>query len=310
MNLSLQQEIAFSLRKVTQATAIQVLPLFGKYNKTHADSLAVEVMRKELNSLPFGTRIILGEGEKDESAYLHEGEILGTGEILVDLIVDPLECTTNFSKGLPNSLSVIAYANINGIQPVPGTYMEQWIAGPKFMDSFDPNAPLSHNVEKLCDSLKKTHSELLIVVQDRPRHENLIRDLRNLGIRVALIDSGSVTAGLDICLNKGHYDAMIGTYGAPEGLLLAVVAKCTGSEMKGILRPHKEIYKEKWKSYGFEDGQVLDKTEFIKGEFYGFEATILSTNILGRGIQKFYGKYKGNSISISNSWVEFHEWES
>lgn len=309
MDLLLKQEISASLRKITQTTAIQVLPLFGKNDKKQADNLAVEVMRSELGSLPFGTRVILGEGEKDESAYLYEGEKLGTGETLIDLIVDPLECTTNFSKGLPNSLSVIAYASVNGIQAVPGTYMEQWVAGPKFKESFEPYSPLSRNVEKLSDSLEKTYSELLIVVQDRPRHENLIRELRNLGVGIALIDSGSVTCGLDICLNKGHYDAMIGTYGAPEGLLLAVVAKCTGSEMKGILRPHKEIYKEKWKSYGFEDGQILDKTEFIHGDFYGFEATIISTNILGRGIQKSHGKYNGISISISNTWVEFYEWE-
>lgn len=309
MDHHLKKEISRSLAKITQSTAIKVLPLFGKNDKKHADYLAVEAMREGLDSLPFGVKIVLGEGEKDESAHLYEGEVLGNGEVLLDLIVDPLECTTNFSKGLPNSLSVLAYSTSGGIQPVPGTYMEQWLAGPKFKESFEPYDSLARNVEKLCDSLEKTHSELLVVVQDRPRHETLIRDLRNLGVGIALIDSGSITVGLDICLNQGHYDAMIGTYGAPEGLILAVVAKCTGSEMKGILRPHKESYKERWKGFGFEDGQVLDKSDFIKANFVGFEATIISTNVLARGIFRKNGNFHGNGISISNEWIELYEWE-
>jgi fructose-1,6-bisphosphatase II len=306
---SFQKEALLALEDVTEETSRAVFPLFGKDDKLQADYLAVEKMRALLSALPFGTRVILGEGEKDDAPMLYEGEILGQGPIAIDLVVDPLECTTNFAKGLPNSMSVIAYAKKDCMVGVPGTYMEQWIAGPRFQGGFEPYSSLLSNIERLGESLNKDHSELLIVVQDRPRHESLIRSLRNLGVGVSLIDSGSITAALDICLDKGHYDAMIGTFGAPEGLIAAIIARCTGSEMKGILRPHKEIYKEKWKSSGFEDGQVLDKTDFIKHEFCGFIGSILSTNIIGKGITSVHGIMNGSSIIISNLGTEIHSWE-
>jgi fructose-1,6-bisphosphatase II len=304
-----QKEALIGLRNVTEETSRLVFPLFGKNDKDKADHLAVEAMRSGLRALPFGTRVILGEGEKDEAPMLYEGERLGGGEAVLDLVVDPLECTTNFAKGLPNSLCVIAYAETNQLISVPGTYMEQWIAGPRFQGGFEPHEPLSKNIEKLADSLNKTHSELLVVVQDRPRHEKLIQGLRDLGVGVSLIDSGSVTAALDICLDRGHYDAMIGTFGAPEGLIASIIARCTGSEMKGILRPHKEIYKERWTGSGYADGQVLDKKEFVRSDFCGFIGSILSTNIIGKGITSVHGIMNGSSIVITNLGTEIHPWE-
>lgn len=302
-------EQIFYLKHVVEQTSKEIFSLFGKNDKNHSDHLAVEKMRYELSILPFGVRVILGEGEKDEAPMLYEGEILGKGEISLDIVVDPLECTTNFSKGLPNSMSVIAYSKKDCLVKVPGTYMEQWVAGPKFKGSFEPYSSLSENIEKLSDSLKKTNSQLLVVVQDRPRHESLIFSLRKLGVRIALIDSGSITAALDICLENGHYDAMIGTYGAPEGLIVAILASCTNSEMKGILRPHKEIYKEKWLDLGYTEGEVLDKRQLVKDEFCGMVASVISTNIIIKGITYKNGILQGNSLVVSNFGKEIHTWE-
>jgi fructose-1,6-bisphosphatase II len=310
MNLQKIKEVLPQIETVTQNTAIAIFPFFGKNQKNHADHMAVEEMRKELNRLPFVSKIILGEGEKDNAPMLYEGEELGSGEHLFDLVVDPLECTTNFAKGLPNSMSIVAFAQKGHLAKVPGTYMEQWIAGPRMKARFRPDIPLKDNMETLGSYLDKTLSELLIVVQDRPRHEKLIQDLRNLGCGVVLIDSGSITATLDICLQKGHYDAMIGTFGAPEGLISAIIAKCTGSEMKGILRPHKEKYKELWEKEGFSDGQILDKQDFVNTPHCGFVGTCISSNIVMKGITRHHHVLHGNSLTLYEKGMMIHEWES
>ncbi|MCB1141345.1 MAG: fructose-bisphosphatase class II [Leptospiraceae bacterium] len=301
-----------NFRKITESTAIGVFPYLGKNNKHAGDEIAVNAMRKELNSLPFGTRVIIGEGEKDDAPYLYEGEVLGKGDVILDLAVDPLECTTNFSKGLPNSMSVLAYSEKDGLAPVPGTYMEQWIAGPEVGTPLNPENTLRHNIEILSDYKRKTFDELLIVVQERPRHEMLIRSLRDLGCGVALIESGSLSAVMDICLEFGHYDAMIGTYGAPEGLISALIAKATESQMKAILRPHEEIYKERWEEAGYLVDQVMDKDDLVTGEFFGLSATCITSNLFLKGLVKKGKKLHGQTLTITPHGHEVHEfvtWE-
>lgn len=279
-------------------SAKAAFPLFGKNKKNEADQLAVDAMRFSLSSLEFAVRIVLGEGEKDDAPMLYEGEILGKGEVLYDLAVDPLECTSNFAKGLYNSLSVLAFSEKDGIRPVPGTYMEQWIAGPKMKSAFKPYSPLTENINALAENLGKSNDELRVVVQDRPRHDKLIKELRELGCSVCLIDSGSVTAVLDICLEKGMYDALIGTFGAPEGLISAVIAKITHSEMKGILRPHDEAFRKRAEDHGFKDEKVLDKNDWVPGEKIGFLASCLSPNHFMRGLKVDHHIVSGETLVL------------
>ncbi len=296
-----------NFRKITEQTSIKVFEHFGKDNKFLADEVAVNSMRDELNKLSFLSRIIIGEGEKDKAPMLFEGELLGSGSLELDLAVDPLECTTNFSKGLPNSMSIIAFSEKDSMAKVPGTYMEQWLSGPCMTESFSPNDSLEMNIEKLSDCHKKLKKDLLIVVQDRPRHKELIQTLRNLGCGIALIDSGSISAALDICMEFGHYDAMLGTYGAPEGLITALIAKVTGSEMKGILRPHEDTFKSKWEAQGYSSGQVMDKKDLIRGDILGISATCLSTTLFMKGIRKINHKFLGQTMTLSPRGFEVHE---
>ncbi len=144
-----------NFRRITETTSIRVYEYFGKNNKYKADEIAVNAMRDELGKLAFKSQIIIGEGEKDKAPMLYEGEILGKGETTFDLAVDPLECTTNFSMGLPNSMCIIAFTENGGMVKVPGTYMEQWIAGPSMKSPFEPKESLKLNLQKLSDSLKK-----------------------------------------------------------------------------------------------------------------------------------------------------------
>ena len=294
-------------RKITEQTSIKVFEHFGKDNKHLADEVAVNTMRDGLKNLTLKNRIIIGEGEKDNAPMLYEGELLGEGSIEIDLAVDPLECTTNFSKGLPNSMSIIAFSEKDCMAKVPGTYMEQWLSGPGMKAQFDPKASIENNIEKISDSFKKLKKDLIIVVQDRPRHENLIKSLRSLGCSITLIDSGSITAALDICMEFGHYDAMIGTYGAPEGLITALIAKVTKSEFKAIMRPHDEKFKIKWESQGYVTDQVMDKDDLIKGEHIGISATCISTNLFMKGLRKINNKYLGQTMTLSPKGFDIHE---
>ncbi len=308
MNLEIQDTLnAFA--RVTEKTACKTFPEFGKMDKKKADHIAVEEMRLELSKLPFQSRVIIGEGEKDDAPMLYEDEILGQPGIEIDIAVDPLECTTNFAKGLPNSLCVIAFTEKDGLHRVPGTYMEQWIASPQMKYPFEPKAGVEKNLERLALSLKKDVSDLIIVVQDRPRHKELIEKIRALKCGISLIDSGSLTCIMDICLEKGNYDALIGTYGAPEGLIGAVIAKATGSEFKGIIRPHEEKHREKWLSTGKSEEEVLDKNDLVTGEFYGFVATGISENSILRGIHKRKGKLAGETILISKEVKKIKKFE-
>ena len=149
MNIEIQN-ILNALALVTEKTACKTFPQFGKMNKIEADRIAVEEMRSELSKLPFQSRVIIGEGEKDGAPMLYEDEILGTG-FEIDIAVDPLECTTNFAKGLPNSLCVIAFTEKDGLHRVPGTYMEQWIASPQMKYPF--------HLRRVESIHKKTHQQ-------------------------------------------------------------------------------------------------------------------------------------------------------
>ncbi|MBK8399418.1 MAG: fructose-bisphosphatase class II [Leptospiraceae bacterium] len=293
------QNILSAFAKVTEKTASKTFSQFGKMDKHNADKIAVETMRYELSQLNFRSRVIIGEGEKDDAPMLYEDEILGNGEIQIDIAVDPLECTTNFAKGLPNSLTVLAFTEKDELHRVPGTYMEQWIASPQMKYPFVPEEGVESNLEKLADSLNKKVSELLIVVQDRPRHKELIERIRKIGSGVSLIESGSLTCILDICLQKGNYDALIGTYGAPEGLIGAVVAKATSSEFKGIIRAHEEKHRDKWISSGRGEEEVLDKDDLITGNMFGFIATGISGNSVLNGLHKKNGKVSGETLLLS-----------
>jgi fructose-1,6-bisphosphatase II len=297
------------LLEVSLQTSIETLPYFGKFDKHNADKVAVEKMRLCLQQKTFVSRIIIGEGEKDKAPMLYENELLGSGLHEIDLAVDPLECTSNFAKGLPNSMSVLAYTEKDCMHRIPGTYMEQWVASSKMKEPFQPNLGVKENLRVLAESLGKKISELRIVVQDRERHAVLISELRELNCSICLIDSGSLSCVMDICFDIGNYDAMIGIFGAPEGIISAIIAKATNSEFKGILRPHEKKYAEQWKDLGRMENEVLDKSDFVRGEIYGFVATCLSANSFLKGIQKNAETYFSNSVILKPNEIRFETTE-
>jgi fructose-1,6-bisphosphatase II len=206
-------------------------------------------------------------------------------------------------------MSVLGFSEAGGLKSVPGTYMEQWIAGPRATGIFNPEESIEKNISKLSSALNKKPSELVIVVQDRPRHMDIIQKLRELDCGVALIDSGSLAATLEICLAYGTYDAMIGTYGAPEGLLSAIIARATNSEMKAILRPHTDKHAQEWKQMGNELETVMDKEELVSGEHIGLVATGIGGNQILRGLRIENQKAQGYTLLVTKKGSQIESFE-
>ena len=201
---------------VTDAVARAVISLSGKNQKNKADHICVEAMRSGLNRLPYEMTVVIGEGEKDEAPMLYSGEVLGSGGEALDLIVDPLECTSNFAKGLPDSMTVILAAEKGSVIHVPGTYMEQILLpldadpGPGVFDMERKEV-----LKRVSESLKVPVQDLTVIVQNRSRHEHLIEDIRSAGASVALIESGSISAACDIFARpQSRYHLLWGSFGA------------------------------------------------------------------------------------------------
>ena len=242
------RQVGLDLAAATARTAQTLLPYSGKGDKLTADHVAVETLRAELQSTPYRMTVVIGEGEKDHAPMLYSGERLGAGgpEALgLDLVVDPLECTTNFARGLPDSMVVVAATSEGTVQPIPGTYMQQLLVPPSAAHLLGNGLGLESSppdlLAEVAAALDRKVEELTVVVQDRPRHKELVEAIRAAGAGVALIDSGSISAALEIAAQStGRLNMMWGVFGAPEGLVIAFLAALTGAGFLGRIRPHDE----------------------------------------------------------------------
>ncbi len=260
------------LSRGTDAAARAVILLSGKARKDDADRLAVEAMRSALDSLPLNLHIHLGEGEKDNAPMLYRGERLGSrrhlgGTAMLDLVVDPLECTTNFSKGLPDSMSVLLAVPAGSIHEIPGTYMEQILipaeAASLLGSSITLDTEPAEILKLTAEALGRRTEQLTVAVQDRPRHENLIKKIREAGAGVSLIESGSISAGAEIIMRpQGRIHMLWGTFGAPEGLIMAAMANLSGFGFLGRIAPHNDAAKQQCEELGL-CGRTLLSSEWI-----------------------------------------------
>lgn len=241
-------EVGLSLVEVTAQTAAEVFAHSGKNDKHTADHVAVEGLRARLQGLPFRMTVVSGEGEKDKAPMLFSGERLGNAGDSgpgLDLIVDPLECTTNFARGLPDSMVVLAATEEGATQPVPGTYMKQMLlpaaSANRLGRDINLDSAPAEVLELVGRDTNRKPSEITVVVQDRPRHQQLIAELRAAGASVALVESGSISAALEIAAEQnGRLTMMWGIFGAPEGLIIALLAALTGLGFLGRIEPHDE----------------------------------------------------------------------
>lgn len=232
----MDRNFALEFVRVTEAAAIAAAREMGRGNEKQADHLAVEAMRKVLNSVDFNGTVQIGEGERDEAPMLYIGEKVGKGgTVSLDIALDPLEGTTICAKGGPNSLSVLAIAEEGNFLNAPDVYMKKIAVGPEAAGAIDLDASATVNLQNIAKAKNCKVSDLTVIVLDRPRHEDLIKEIRDAGARIYLIGDGDVQAAIAAGMPNTGVDVLMGTGGAPEGVISAAALKCIGGDFQGQL---------------------------------------------------------------------------
>lgn len=312
----MDRNLALEFVRITEAAAISCAPWMGKGDKIKADKAAVDAMRKRFNYVDFKGKVVIGEGEKDEAPMLFVGEKLGTGKgHEMDIAVDPLECTSNLANGKPNAISVLAAGPKGSLLNAPGSYMDQLAVGPEAKGVIDIKASIKENLQNIAKALGKDIKDITVAILERPRHDEMIKQIREAGARIRLIDHGTISAGIAPAVPDSGIDVMMGIGGAPEGVITATALKCTGGEIQGILKPHKEEFKQQAIDRGLNLDKVYKIGHLAKGDNLVFAATGISDGPLLKGVVfTKYGFLTHSLVMRSKSctirYLETHHHES
>jgi len=254
----MDRNFALEFVRVTEAAALESARLMGRGDEKEADRAAVEAMRKMLNQLQFDGTVVIGEGERDEAPMLYIGEKVGKGGgPRLDLALDPLEGTTICAMGGNNSIAVIAIAEEGNFLHAPDTYMNKIAVGPEAKGAIDLDATPTENLKNIAQKKKCNIDDLTVVILDRPRHEELIKEVRTAGARIWLIGDGDVSAAIATCKPSSGVDVLMGIGGAPEGVISAAALRCTGGDFQGKLVFRRDDERARAKKMGVTN---LDKT--------------------------------------------------
>lgn len=311
----MERGLVLEVVRVTEQAALAASHLVGMGDKDAVDGAGTEAMRKVLNELPIRGTVVIGEGELDEAPMLYIGETLGQGGPEVDIAVDPVEGTLTTAKGLPNSVTVIALSEKGGLFHAPDTYMEKLVVGPPAAGKVDLRWPVAANLKALALSLQREVEDLTVVVLDRPRHEELIREIREAGARVKLISDGDVIAALAVAVRGTNVHALMGTGGAPEGVLAAAALKCLGGEIQARFRPSSAAEEERLVAMGASRDRIYRTNDLAPGQQLVFAATGITHGEILQGVRLFGGGARTHSVAMGYSTrvVRFidtvHLWE-
>ncbi len=288
--------------KVTESAALAASRWMGRGERDAADEAAVEKMRESLGEMEIAGRIVIGEGERDEAPMLYIGEEVGSGGKAVDIAVDPVEGTNLVANGLPNSIAVMAIAERGGLLHAPDTYMKKLAVGPKSAPYVHIDAPVRENLEAVANALEKPINDVCVIILDRPRHADLIREVRAAGARIRLISDGDVDACIATAIDSTGIHVAMGTGGAPEGVLAAAALKCLGGNLMGRLQPRNDDEAERARAMGFGDlNRVLDLDDLVKSDDVIFCATGITDGDLVRGVRFFGNQARTHSILVHSS---------
>ncbi|HEX2225214.1 MAG TPA: class II fructose-bisphosphatase [Thermoanaerobaculia bacterium] len=293
--------------RVTEQAAIAAAKTMGFGDRRHSDQVAVEAMRKEMDLLPMDGRVVIGEGERDKAPMLYVGEELGAhrgqdGATAVDIAVDPLEGTNLCALGAPDSIAVLAASERGGLLYAPDVYMEKLVVGPTARGTVHIDAPVAENLRNIAAAFGRKVSDLTIVVLDRPRHEQLIADIRQAGARIRLIPDGDLSAGISAAVRGTGVHAVMGIGGAPEGVITAAAMRCLGGEIQARLKATNPEQEERVKSLGFTDLSKIYKTEDLApGNEILFACSGVTDGELLRGVRFFGGGSRTSTLFMSLS---------
>ncbi|WP_377890365.1 class II fructose-bisphosphatase [Alkalihalobacillus sp. R86527] len=287
---------------VTQKAAVACYPWIGRGNKIESDRAATEAMRNQLKTIPMNAKIVIGEGEMDEAPMLYIGEDVGTGYGPgIDIAVDPVEGTTLMATGQDHSLVVIAAAEKDSLLHAPDMYMEKIAVGPKAKGCIDLNAPLTENMVAVARALGKDMRDLTVMIQDRPRHEYLMKQVFESGARVKLFSDVDITGAISTAIDQQNVDLLVGTGGAPEGVIAAVALKCLGGDFQARLVPQNQGELDRCIKMGITNPEkALRLDDLVKTDNCFFVGTGITNGHLLKGVEKKEnGKLETHSLVSS-----------
>ena len=282
------QQIAEELLNVTQQAAIASYPWIGKGNKIEADGAGTKAMRHHLNKIDMCGRVVIGEGEMDEAPMLYINEILGSGNgPEIDIAVDPVEGTTLMSKGKNHSMAVLAAAKSGSLLHAPDMYMKKIAVGPGAKGCIDLNASLTDNMISVAKALGKDVKDLTIMIQDRDRHTHLMAQVLELGAKLRLFSDVDITGAIATGIDGMEIDMLVGTGGAPEGVITATAMKCLGGDFQGQLVPMNQDEYDRCVRMGIDNPtKIWQLDEIVRTNDCLFSATAITDGIFLDGVKK------------------------
>lgn len=287
----MERELALEFVRVTEAAAMAAGRWMGRGDKEAADGAAVDAMRQVFDSVGIDGTVVIGEGEMDEAPMLYIGERVGMNvPPEVDVAVDPLEGTNLVAKGLPNSIAVVAIAPRGCLLHAPDMYMDKIAVGPRAAGRINLDASVEENLKAVADALNKEVGDLIVVILERDRHRDLIRQVKEAGARLKLISDGDVAPAVATAIAQGGPDLLMGIGGAPEGVLAAAALKCLGGEMQARLWIQNKEEEERCRQMGLHDPQkILKMEDLVKSNDVIFAATGITDGDFLKGV-RYHGQ--------------------
>jgi fructose-1,6-bisphosphatase II len=299
----MEKLLALEMVRVTEAAAIASARYMGRGDRDGADRAATEAMRAAMDDADVAGTIVIGEGERDEAPMLYIGEQVGrhdgTHELdaHVDIAVDPLEGTNLVALGQGNAITVLAASERGGLLHAPDTYLEKLAVGPVAAGCVDITKSPAENCHQIAEALRRRVQDITIIILDRPRHEDLIAEVRETGARIKLIGDGDLSAAISCAVQGTGVHAVMGTGGAPEGVITAAALRCLGGEIQARFRFRDDDDRERARRMGIDDEHRVYRTEDLaSGENFVFAATGVTSGELLQGVRFFGGGARTHSL--------------
>jgi len=313
---NIETDLGLEFLRVVENAAIACAKVMGQGNRKYADQVATEAMRKTMDTVPMNGTIVIGEGERDEAPMLYIGEKVGaefpdgTKVPEIDIAVDPLEGTNLCATGSPGAITVLAASEKGGLLHAPDCYLDKIVVGPSCKGCVDLDAPVADNLRNIAKRLERDVEDLVIVVLDRPRHEKLIADIRKAGARIKLITDGDLSPGIAAAVIGTGVHAVMGSGGAPEGVLTAAAIRCLNGYMVGRLMLTKPEQEERVHKMGIKDvKRVYTADDLAPGKQIIFAATGVTEGALMKPV-RFFGEGARTSsivLTLNTGKVRFIE---
>ncbi|GAB4213344.1 MAG: class II fructose-bisphosphatase [Roseiflexaceae bacterium] len=301
--MRIERNLGMDLVRATEAAALRAARMMGRGDKNAADQAAVDAMRMALDGVPMDGIVVIGEGEKDEAPMLYTGERVGSGERPeADVAVDPVEGTTLLAEGMPGAISVVAVAERGSLYTWSGiAYMDKLAVGEAARGVIDINAPVAQNIHNVARALHKRAEDVTVVVLDRPRHKDLIRQIRETGARIKLILHGDVSAAVMTTIDNPPADILMGIGGAPEAVITACAMKCVGGEIQCKLWPRNDDERALAETSKIDLNKVYHTNDLVQGENVFFAATGITDGEFLRGVRYFGGGATTHSVVMRSA---------